>query len=378
MSPSNRIPLFLSIAFASLLIMPDWGFAETRGDIDEQIDAVEDASILSPARKGNWVAVPIPVANPTLGAGLQLALLYLHADDGNPDTPNPTSAVGAMYTDTDSWGIAAFHDDYWKEDTYRFRAGGGTGVLNLDFYGIGDAPVFGDRPIAYALRFDAAMLQIQRRVPGTAHAFVGAGYQVLDSDITFKLSGLLPGLPDVTGGIRTAGMMLLGSYDTRDDNYYPNQGSLIELKFTDYADSWGSDLDYRKSRSNLRYYHSPSSDWVLAFKTELQTSAGRTPFFALSSLNMRGFPRDRYLADHSLSLHTEARHRFNARWGAVGFAETGWVADDADNLTDGRHVTAWGAGVRWRPTTAQTLNLGVDVAKSQDDSAVYVRIGEWF
>ena len=28
--------------------------------------------------KGAWMAVPIPFANPTLGAGLQAAILYLH------------------------------------------------------------------------------------------------------------------------------------------------------------------------------------------------------------------------------------------------------------------------------------------------------------
>ena len=39
-------------------------------------DELKDAEAISP--KGNFVAVPIPISNPTVGNGLQAALFYLH------------------------------------------------------------------------------------------------------------------------------------------------------------------------------------------------------------------------------------------------------------------------------------------------------------
>lgn len=352
--------------------------AEPSQHIENQIEGVQEVSAISPVRKGSWVAVPIPVANPTLGAGLQFALLYLHPQEGDSETPNATSGVGAMYTDTESWGVGVFHDDYWFSDTYRFRLAAGTGAANLDYYGVGDGSYFEDNPLAYQLEFDAAMVQLQRRFPGLEDWYVGAGYVWLSSALNFKTSSLLPGLPDIGTDFQMAGLSLIGSYDSRDDNYYPTAGAYLELKATDFADAWGSDLDFRKSRSGLSYYHSVGSNWVLATRAELQASSGDTPFFALSNLNMRGFSKERYLADYSLSVHAEARYRFNARWGTVGFVEKGWVSDEVDRLDDGRSIVAYGMGLRWRPTVKQTLNLGIDAAWSEDDSALYVRIGEWF
>ncbi|MGB2338092.1 MAG: hypothetical protein ACPH5V_12295 [Alcanivorax sp.] len=58
--------------------------------------------------KGNWVVAPIPVSNPTMGTGLQLATLYLHPSRDGNGGPNPTSGLGAMYTDTDSWVVGPF------------------------------------------------------------------------------------------------------------------------------------------------------------------------------------------------------------------------------------------------------------------------------
>mgnify|MGYP003133653538 CR=1 FL=1 len=72
--------------------------------------------------KGNWVVAPIPVSNPTMGTGLQLATLYLHPSRDGNGGPNPTSGLGAMYTDTNSWGVGAFHQDYLLDDRLRVTA----------------------------------------------------------------------------------------------------------------------------------------------------------------------------------------------------------------------------------------------------------------
>jgi hypothetical protein len=78
----------------------DGVYEKTQKDID-----------VKPKSKGKWLPVPIPISNPTVGSGLQVALLYLHPQTSDdPAVSNSTSGIGAMYTNTDSWFAGGFHD----------------------------------------------------------------------------------------------------------------------------------------------------------------------------------------------------------------------------------------------------------------------------
>ena len=56
-----------------------WGLAiaQAEQNAEERFDEAR-AKPTPVGRQGNWIVVPIPVANPTIGNGLQLAALYLH------------------------------------------------------------------------------------------------------------------------------------------------------------------------------------------------------------------------------------------------------------------------------------------------------------
>ena len=66
-------------------------------DIDQQVEDTQKGAELIPA-KGNFVAVPIPISNPTVGTGLQAALLYLHPKKDDSQSQNSTSGIVGMYT----------------------------------------------------------------------------------------------------------------------------------------------------------------------------------------------------------------------------------------------------------------------------------------
>ena len=51
--------------------------AQAEQNAEERFDEAR-ANPTPVGRQGNWIIVPIPVANPTIGNGLQLAALYLH------------------------------------------------------------------------------------------------------------------------------------------------------------------------------------------------------------------------------------------------------------------------------------------------------------
>lgn len=352
--------------------------AGVEGTIDENIqEAQQDAS--AQGKAGSWVPVPIPMSNPTIGTGLQGVLLYLHPNKtGEADVPNATSGLVGMYTDNQSWAAGAFHDGNWGGDLYRYRVFMGIGEFNLKFYGIGDDPLLADRPVKYGMQAWGLGGQVQRRLPATENWYAGLSYLYTDSEVSFKLSSLAPGLPDVSRPFRNAGLGLIATYDSRDDNYYAHQGQMFRLTLTDYGKTWGGDYEYTKLQSFYNRYLPLRADTTLALRANLQSSHGDTPFFDLPYLNMRGFSRDRYRDDHSLSLHAEVRHKFMPRWGAVAFVEAGWIADEIDHLMQNDVVTSYGGGLRWQATADKAMHLGVDLAFSGDDSVLYIRVGEMF
>ena len=116
----------------------------------------------------------------------------------------------------------------------------------------------------------------------------------------------------------------------------------------------------------------------MALRVRLQDASGGTPFFALPTLDMRGFSSDRYRANDTLSLTAEWRHKFTSRWGMVAYAEAGRFAPSLRELADGRTIKTVGSGVRWRVTAERDMNVGVDFAVSSDDRAVFIQIAERF
>lgn len=355
-------------------------YADTQDTIEERVN--EDRAIGTAMAKGvsvgKWVAVPIPVSNPTIGTGLQGALLYLHPRKaGEESAPNATSGIGGMYTDTGSWAIGAFHEDSWNNDQYRFMGLFGYGRLSLNYYGGGNVPTL-PNPLGYDLNVLVAMPQIQMRLPGTEAWYIGASYLYLDSESNFHLSDIISILPDAQLRIVSAGLGLLVTYDSRNDNYYPARGQYLQVRMTNFSERWGSDDDYHKTKMQFSDYHVIAKRTTLALSSRLESSSTDTPFFNLPYLDLRGFSRGRYQDFNTLSLHAEVRHQFQSRWGMIAFSETGWYSDSLKRLSNNPRVTSYGAGVRWRTTEDRPLNLGVDVAFTDNDTVYYIRVGEKF
>jgi len=359
--------------------MADIAHGGTQEKFEERVKEGQEGAGVMPSI-GNFVAVPVPISNPTLGTGLQVVLLYLHPQRNDSQSINATSGLLGLYTNSESWVAGIFHDDYWAGDTYHFTGVLGGGNLNLKFYGIGDSPLFDNNPLDYELTAIAYMFQLQRRIPWIENLYAGVHYTYIDSDITFKTSNLLPGLPlpDLRSEIRTAGLGLIATYDSRDDNYYAQKGQLIQLKWTNYQELWGGDFEYDKLAFFFNHYQPVLDQAVLALRCNFQGSRGDPPFFDLPYLDLRGVSQSRYQDNFTFSLHAEGRYKFLPRWGGVAFIETGWLGDDLGNLFSGRNIVSYGGGVRWQVTKAKKLNLGLDYAISTDDQALFIQIGEKF
>ena len=367
-----------SITFFPLLILNTLILGASAGDLEEEVNQQLDTKQgVVHKKRGQFIAVPIPVSNPTIGSGLQAALLYLHPPK-NDNSLNATSGLGAMYTNTESWLVGLFHDNYLFGDRLRLRTALGTGSVNLDFYGTGSDPVFSESPIEYLIESDLVYLRLLSRIPSTDYWFAGLSYTGMNTHITFNLDNLIPDIPLLEDDMQLSGIGLVVNFDSTNNSYYPTQGKDFEVAINRNNDAWGSDFNYDKTTLSYNQYIPLSKQSTLAGRFFLSSIDGEAPFFVKPSLKMRGFASNRYQDDAATSAHLEWRYKFKPRWGFMLSLEAGEVADSVGQLNGGDIITSVGAGIRWQVAAAQPMHLGLDVGFSDGDSAIYVQVGEKF
>ncbi|NKB34877.1 MAG: BamA/TamA family outer membrane protein [Pseudomonadales bacterium] len=368
------------LGYACFLLMLFWQVNSTADDFDETINDQIDAVKATPGRQtGNFITVPIPLSNPTLGTGLQLALLYLHPQQpGKEDIPNSTSGLGAMYTDSDSRVLGAFHDDYLLQDRLRLKLAVASAELNVDYFGSGQFPALAENPIEYNLDTDLVYGQVLYRIPATNNWFGGLRAAWMSSSVKFNQQLNNRPLPDLANKIDVVNFALVANYDDTNDNYYPTSGKWFEAILARDDQSWGSSFNFDRYTASYNQYFPVRSSSVIAFRTWASEVRGNAPFFLLPALDMRGFASGRYQDNAAISAHIEWREKFSQRWGFIASVESGRVADSFNDLGNGESVNSIGAGIRWQVSSDQSMHLGLDVGYSEGETAVYLRIGEKF
>ena len=326
---------------------------------------------------GSFVAVPIPISNPTIGSGLQAALLFLHKKKASSeDIPNATSGLVGIYTDKATWGAGLFHDNYLLNDHLRIRAGIGTGEVNLEYYAGSQYDILKNRSFGYSVKGDIGLLQLQGRIPGTESWYAGTRATYLGSEVTFDFTELIEFIPEFSVEADLITLTLGLTFDNRNDNYYPSSGRFFDIWFGRNDSRWGSDAEFNRTTLNYSQYVPVSSNHIIAVSLNASEVDGDTPFFLKPSLNMRGFVTTKYQDEAAASAHIEWRYKFATRWGSMVSYEAGSVGSGLGNLDTLIHSV--GAGIRWKIQKDNNLNLGVDVGVSKDDSAFYIVIGEKF
>ena len=62
----------------------------------------------------------------------------------------------------------------------------------------------------------------------------------------------------------------------------------------------------------------------------------------------------------------------------MGFVEAGQYTSKLEDIFKGRTIISGGAGIRWQVIRDKSMHFGLEAAVSNDDSAIYVQIGENF
>lgn len=335
----------------------------------------------APEKEHSFVVMPIPVSNPSVGAGLVVPAMLFYKPKGSA-RPWITGA-GVLWTDNGSRAAGIFQKAYLGGDRFRLSGGLGRADLNLKFYGVGDSAASRDRSIDIEQKVDFALVQGLMQV--SEHQYLGL--RVRTASVNTRIPIEPPSFPDqeispLDLNIDLAGPALVYQYDTRNSEMDPSSGIYATGALQWNLPSWGSDRDYRHFYGAVNAYPKLGPNGVLAMRVAVCDVSSDAPFFDLclfgSHSDLRGYETGQYRDSTLLAAQAEYRWQFARRWGMVAFAGIGGVAPNFGDYRASSLLPSGGVGLRFKASTAYNVNVRVDYAIGKDSNALYFGIGEAF
>ncbi|QFU23618.1 outer membrane protein assembly factor [Shewanella eurypsychrophilus] len=349
-------------------IIPDW-----TPDLRE-----EDTKLK--AQKGDFVAVPVPIADPTIGTGLVIAGAYYYGQTAAEKAVQPASTTQAVaaYTDNDSYAYGLMQQNYWDEDKWRFTGAAAYVALKLTL--LDSKYTQSGKGLDWNIEGTLLKGQLLRNVG--ENWFVGGQVRLINNEQTFSSSGegqnIEGNTEDEIGKAKANGVGALIQYDTRDNqtNAYSGQRFEFDAMFND--ELLGSSNTYQSYLARYRYYYHLFEPLVLAFEARGCAKYGNAPLWDYCTVGLRGFSATKYLNKASSSGQIEARWKVFGDFGLVGFAGGGFDSHEISELWDNDMIRSYGMGIRYMVLDSQRINLRLDYARSGDNDAIYVSVAEAF
>lgn len=354
-------------------------------------------------KKGEWLAVPIPISSPSIGSGLEWAVARVFPFDKN-DQVSPPSAVGigGVFTNNGSRAVAVGGRLYLKHDKYRLSIAAGAASVNFNIYGIGKDS--GNDGIHVPLNADGSGFLgefLHRLRKGVYLGVRGQFRQVKlslneeeleSSDIASQPpESVTDVINQVRGDLlnqRTVSMGPRFQWDSRDNVFYPKQGVLTEFATDFFSESLGSKFTYQYYKLTFNKYSAVSKHQILAFRGMACAAAGdRVPIYDLclfgTSNDLRGYPGGRFQDRRMFATQGEYRLMLpaNGIWGRIGvvaFGGVGAIGDKFSSIGASDLLPAGGAGIRFRLLKKYPINFRVDYGIGKVDRTLSIGVLEAF
>ena len=393
MSPNALLRRLLPLASVFVCFS---AFAQTDNDYGANDHGADEPTRITPAvapdirdddipgkiRSGDFVVVPIPISNPTLDNGLIAVGAYFYPQSEAQEKVQPASVTGvaAMYTSNDSKAFLLGHQSYWGGDKWRLGGGVGYADINLTLP-VPDA-VQGRRRVNWNIEADLAFAKL-------SYAFMGEWYATLSGRYIDAVQALGLGAPpdslgadptnfDLSGDIRSVGIGVGLEHDSRDLPLNSYSGHKFELSALFNNENLGSNSTYQSYKLEYSSYHELSVPVVLAWQLYGCSKEGTVPIWDGCLIPLRGFSAVDYIGTKSFAAQIEARWRLGGRWGVTGFAGGGTVDKAIFPLIEEDFVPSYGVGLRFMVLQSKRINLRLDYARSEDDDAWHLSVGEAF
>ena len=359
---------------------------ETPGTSTSSATSVEvatpDAQPVKAPKPAEWMLVPIPGYNPTLGFMLTGMGAYIFPADAK----SPPSTVGGfgMFSTNGSWVFGGIAKLNLAEDHYRVTGFLMLGHINWDFYGIGNEAADRNQfvPISQGM-VGGRVESLFRLAP---KLYLGPRWTLMKMKSTADVSQvqvppeLVPPSAELVSWFSAPGLKF--QWDTRDSQFFPRQGQLMELSADFHLKALGDSFDYVAGKLAWNQYVGLTQRQVLAFREVVSLASKNTPFYALPRLgqgsDIRGFKAGEYQDHVLLAAQMEYRLQVLAWLGAVAFFGVGEVEPDLGSLNLKDLLPAGGAGARITVAKANHVNARADVAFSKHGVSFYFAVGEAF
>jgi hypothetical protein len=350
-----------------------------KDDAEDTADGGEEKA----AKKGGveTIIAPIPSRSPLLGWTLSLPVMLLYRPpDSNPENQVWVSGIFGFYAENDSWGAGMFQKMSLGGDAWRLKAALFHADLNYDYYGIGGDGSGQSIPLSQPM--DLLTAEALRRVAPNLYIGLKAVYSDVEVGPDLADVDLPPGFdPDsLRVNLTLPSINPRLQYDSRDSEFYPHNGFLIDFNMPISREEFGSDADFEKYELAVNNYFAVNDSDVLATRIAIKYVDDNAPFFMYPAFgqgaDLRGYQTGTYRDRFLFAAQTEYRHRFTPRIGAVAFVGVGTVSDTFAEWN--KTLASYGAGFRFVLAPKNDISLRIDIARGRDETIYYVGIGEAF
>ncbi len=364
------IILFTLQLFAGMSHAEDTSFWDQFKDPqDGQFDIIGDKEMAT-----GFLPVVIPFNEPTIGLGAVGALAYFHpkapTDSSGSSVPPSISFAGGLYSDNKTWSVAGGHMGVWDQGNTRYVGALVYASVNLDFYGIGAESPDSEEPIPYNIEGGGTIQQMEFRL-GDSNFFAGTKYEFSSTYGTFNTDEEM----DEDGRNRNAGLGIYTSYDTRDNIFTPNSGTLLKGSVARFGKALGGDFTYDRIDLRLNHFWPLNNKLILGLRMEYRGAGHGAPFYALPWVKLRGIGAFRYLGYHVLVSEIEPRWKIDNRWSLLAFGGVGRAASHFDKMQDAEKAYNYGAGFRYLVARRLGLAMGLDIARGPEETTAYLTVG---
>jgi hypothetical protein len=315
----------------------------------------------------------VPITEPALGYGAVGAAVFISGGTlGEGQRPN-IATVGALRTDNGTRGWFGAHLGTWADGRVRTTIALADIDLNLEFFGLGGDRV-SDAGLGYSVKGKGGVLGGSYKI-GDSDLWIGLRYSNVQTTVSSAaVTSTLPGVSPSDFNLHLGALTPSITLDKRNNFFTPTRGWYVDLSIPAYRDSFGSDRNFETLNLTAMWFQPLGETLFLGVRGTYKDSSDDAPFFLKPYVNLRGVQALRFQGEQAAEVEAEVRWRLKSRFSIVGFA--GYGAARSSIVQDRQaSVTSGGAGFRYLIARRYGLHLGLDVAASADDSAIYVIFG---
>lgn len=344
--------------------------------------ATDDPTAIQNDSQIHWGVSPVIFSGPETGVALGGYVMgYRNSDSSLPQSKQDTLNAMIVYTQKEQMLCTFNVKKYLRGDQAMLTASLGYLDFPSEFFGIGsDTDPDTKEDYTYIQKgFNGSFLWKISPNVYLGPCMVYGRYDVEDK----KAGGMLE-TGNILGsdGTTVAGGGLQLLLDTRDDEFAPQHGSVLNLQGISFRREWGSDQDFVQYGITYKHFWPLRERGTFALMSLLNISGGDVPFEMMPSLGgdavMRGCYSGLYRDNNYAALQGEYRYPIGSRVSGVFFAGFGEVAPEVNEFTADRIKVAAGFGFRFQLYPKQKLKLRLDQGFSEDGAYTYVNFMEAF